>query len=196
MDQIDRPLPEIQQDRPDQETEQDANAADREADGHKDAQDGPARRAHGPQDRDIPRLRTHQHDQRRGDVERRDDDDDANDDEHDDPLQVHGLEQRRVHLPPVDHDPVTAQQWLQRRQDAVDLVGIVGLDFDDPDIVAEHQQGLSVLHRHDYEGFVVIVDADLEDRAHGVGDNSGNGANDGRAPFRADQADFAPRESP
>ena len=67
-------------------------------------------------------------------------------------------------------------QRLQRREDLADLVGIVDLDLDHADLVAEHQQRLRVLHRHDHERLVVFVDADLEDRADGVGDDPRHGA--------------------
>ena len=49
--------------------------------------------------------------------------------------------------------------------------GSVDLDLDHADLVAEHQQRLRVLHRHDDERLVIFVDADLEDRADGVGDD-------------------------
>ena len=46
----------------------------------------------------------------------------------------------------------------------------VGLDLDHADRVAGQQQRLRVGDRHDDEGLVVIVDADLEDRGDGVAD--------------------------
>ena len=56
------------------------------------------------------------------------------------------------------------------------LSGSSTCDLDHADLVAEHQQGLRVLHRHDDERLVIFVDADLEDRADGVGDDARHGA--------------------
>ena len=89
--------------------------------------------------------------------------------------------------------PVAPDQRLKRREDLADLVGIVDLDLDHADLVAEHQQGLRVLHRHDDERLVIFVDADLEDGADGIGDDPRHRADRRRAAFRADQGDFAAR---
>ena len=81
----------------------------------------------------------------------------------------------------------------KRREDLLDPVGVGGLDLDDPDLVAHHQQRLGVLHRHDHECLVIIVDADLEHRADGIGDDPRHRADHGRAAFGADQADLGSR---
>ena len=66
--------------------------------------------------------------------------------------------------------PLALNQLLKRRDDFLHLVRVGGLDFDHADLVAHQQQLLGILHRQEHERLVIIVDADLEDRADGVGD--------------------------
>ena len=96
-----------------------------------------------------------------------------------------------VHRPPVGDHRLARDARGERREDLADPVGVDGLDLDHADRVAEHQQGLRVLDRHDHERLVIIVDADLEDRADIVGDDARHRAERRRAALRADQADLA-----
>ena len=79
-------------------------------------------------------------------------------------------------VPPVaDHAPCPHLVG-QRRQDLADPVGVDRVDLDHADRIAHQQQRLRVLHRHDDIGLVVIVHADLEDRADRVADDARHGA--------------------
>ncbi len=55
--------------------------------------------------------------------------------------------------------------------------------------IAGQQQGLRVGNRHDHERLVVVVDADLEDRAHGVADLPRDRAERGRPALWVDDRD-------
>src|SRR6185437_7375870 len=130
------------------------------------------------------------------DVERSDEDDEAKHHEHRDALDLQRLEQRGVHLPPVNDDAPSLDQLAQRRDDVLHLVGIGRLDFDLLDLVAHEEQFLRILHRHDHEGLVVIVDANLEDGSHRISDLARDGADHGRPAFRMPQGDLASRIGP
>src|SRR3546814_11332401 len=58
----------------------------------------------------------------------------------------------------------------QRLQYLADLVGVGGFDLDHPDLIVGEQQQLRILHRHDDEQFVEVVNSDLEDRRHAIAD--------------------------
>ncbi|PAV70332.1 hypothetical protein WR25_25236 [Diploscapter pachys] len=97
------------------------------------------------------------------------------------------LEQLRIHAAPVADHRTRRQFVAQRRQNLPDLVGVVRLDLDHADIIAEQQQGLRVLDRHEDILLVVIVQPDLEDRGDLVADDTRHGAERRRLPLRAEQ---------
>ncbi len=160
-----------------QEAEQsargDAQRADRRAHRHEDAHQPAARRAHRPQDRDVARLGAHQHDQRRDDVERGHDQDDR---EHGERTPTRSTasasNSSRFIWRQSTSWPLLPTLSSSGAEISPTLSGSLVLISTIADRVAEQQQGLRVLHRHDDKALSIIIDADLEDRADRVADRS------------------------
>src|SRR3546814_927536 len=146
-------------------------------------------RSHRAQYRHVSRLVTHQHDKRRNDVEGGDEDDQRQDHEPRYAPDRQRLEQAAVQLPSVGDHRLRRYLLAQRLQYLADLVGVGGFDLDHPYLIAGEQQQLRILHRHDDEQFVEVVDSDLEDRRHAIADLARHGAEGSRAPGRVDDRD-------
>src|SRR4029077_17276279 len=144
-----------------------------EADNGADYSDGGARdqehahdrtlgRANRAQDGDVLPLVLHQHDQAGDDIKCSDQNDERQDQEHHVALNLQRIEERRVALPPVDHENRPLRGVLYRLAIAVDPVGIVRVDLDGCDVTYTIEIGLSLLERHEHHGVVVFRHADLK----------------------------------
>ena len=69
------------------------------------------------------------------------------------------------------------------------MVGIIDRNLDHAHRIADQHEGLRVLHRHDHERAVVIVDANLEDCGDFVADLPRHGTEWGRTSLRIDYSD-------
>ena len=78
---------------------------------------------------------------------------------------------------------------FHRCKDVLNLVGIGHLHFDHADRVADQQECLRILHRHDDEGPVIVIDADFEDRRDLVADLARDGPERRGAALRVDDGD-------
>ena len=52
------------------------------------------------------------------------------------------------------------------------FVRVYGLDFDHPNRITQQKKRLGVLDGHDDEGFVVVINADLDDCCNTIADNT------------------------
>ncbi|KIU01169.1 hypothetical protein QU39_00260, partial [Staphylococcus aureus] len=86
------------------------------------------------------------------------------------------LEQLGVHHPPIGDLADAAHLVVQGLEDLPYPVGVDRLQLDHRNAVAEQQQGLRILDRHDGEDLVIIIDPHLEDRGDLVLHDARHGA--------------------
>ena len=79
------------------------------------------------------------------------------------------VEEGRVALPPVDHEDRPPGRFGDRLAEAVDLIGVVGIDLDRGHVRSAVEIGLRLSKRHEHEGAVIFRHTDLEHRGDLVG---------------------------
>src|SRR5499427_7684915 len=151
-----------------------------------DSSDAPRTRPHGLEDTDLLSLLGHEEDEVPDDGKARDQHDDGDDDKERELFELQRGEEVAVHAHPVSHPQPGARDHDDAAPHGLGVEGIVELDLDTGDLVAEPRELLGRLEGGVGERGVILVEANLDVARHLEAPHLGHEAHRGHRPLGRD----------